>query len=87
MEEGAGRNHGCEESAKKRGGAREGNAAPLLYTLDTRCAASYFARDGSAGVLADAKVANKRVVWNQAVDVKGEDRALTLDARNAVAVD
>jgi len=27
------------------------------------------------------------VVWNQPVDVKGGDKALTLDARNAMPVD
>jgi len=42
---------------------------------------------GRYWVLADAKVANKRVVWNQPVDVKGGDKSLTLDARNAMPVD
>ena len=42
---------------------------------------------GRYWVLADAKVADKRVVWNQPVDVKGGDKALTLDARNAMPVD
>jgi hypothetical protein len=42
---------------------------------------------GRYWVLADAKVANKRVVWNTPVDVKGGDKSLTLDARNAMPVD
>ncbi|HET7096989.1 MAG TPA: hypothetical protein VFJ68_06325 [Casimicrobiaceae bacterium] len=42
---------------------------------------------GRYWVLADAKLANKRVVWNQPVDVKGGDKSLTLDARNAMPVD
>ena len=42
---------------------------------------------GRYWVLADAKVANKRVVWNAPVDVKGGDKALTLDVRNAMPVD
>jgi hypothetical protein len=42
---------------------------------------------GRYWVLADAKVANKRVVWNAPIDVKGGDKSLTLDARNALPVD
>ena len=42
---------------------------------------------GRYWVLSDAKVANKHVMWNQPVDVKGGDRSLTLDERNAMPVD
>jgi hypothetical protein len=38
-------------------------------------------------VLSDAKVANRHVMWNQPVDVKGGDKSLTLDERNAMPVD
>ena len=41
-------------------------------------------RDAVAAVQAGPQ---KRVVWNQPVDVKGGDKALTLDARNAMPVD
>ena len=42
---------------------------------------------GRYWVLSDAKVANKHVMWNQLVDVKGGDKTLTLDARNAMPVE
>jgi hypothetical protein len=42
---------------------------------------------GRYWVLSDARVANKHGMWNQPVDVKGGDKTLTLDARNAMPVD
>ena len=42
---------------------------------------------GRYWVLSDAKVDNKRVMWNQAVDVKGADTSVTLDRRNAMPVE
>src|SRR5450432_1392390 len=42
---------------------------------------------GRYWVLSDAKVDNKRLMWNQPVDVKGADASLTLDPRNAMPVD
>ena len=42
---------------------------------------------GRYWVLSDAKVDNKRLMWNQPVDVKGADTSLTLDRRNAMPVD
>ena len=42
---------------------------------------------GRYWVLSDAKVDNKRLMWNQPVDVKGADASLTLDRRNAMPVD
>jgi hypothetical protein len=43
---------------------------------------------GRYWVLADAKVdANKHIMWNQPVDVKGADASLTLDRRNALPVE
>ena len=42
---------------------------------------------GRYWVLSDAKVDNKRLMWNQPVDVKGTEVSLTLDRRNATPVD
>jgi hypothetical protein len=42
---------------------------------------------GRYWVLSDAKVDNKRLMWNQPVDVKGAGASLTLDRRNAMPVD
>jgi len=42
---------------------------------------------GRYWVLSDAKVDNKRLMWNQPIDVKGADASLTLDRRNAMPVD
>ena len=42
---------------------------------------------GRYWVLSDAKVDNKRLMWNQAVDVKGSDTPVTLDQRNAMPVE
>src|SRR3984893_16165208 len=42
---------------------------------------------GRYWVLSDAKVDNRRVMWNQAVDVKGSDTSVTLDQRNAMPVE
>ena len=42
---------------------------------------------GRYWVLSDAKIDNKHVVWNQPVDVKGADAAVTLDRRNVMSVD
>jgi hypothetical protein len=42
---------------------------------------------GRYWILSDAKVDNKHLMWNQPVDVKGADANLTLDKRNAMAVD
>src|SRR5437773_1127456 len=42
---------------------------------------------GRYWVLSDAKVDNKRLMWNQPVDVNGADASLTLDRRNAMPVD
>ena len=42
---------------------------------------------GRYWVLSDAKVANRHLMWNQPVDVKGGDKSLTLDERNAMPVD
>ncbi len=42
---------------------------------------------GRYWVLSDAKVDNKRLMWNQPVDVKGADASLALDRRNAIPVD
>ena len=42
---------------------------------------------GRYWVLSDAKVDNKRLMWNQPVDVKGTEASLTLDPRNAMPVD
>jgi hypothetical protein len=42
---------------------------------------------GRYWVLSDAHIANRHVMWNQPVDVRGGDRSLTLDQRNAMPVD
>ncbi len=42
---------------------------------------------GRYWVLADAKVGDKRVMWNEPVDLKAGDRSITLDRRNALPVD
>jgi hypothetical protein len=42
---------------------------------------------GRYWVLSDAKVDNKRLMWNQPVDVKGTEASLTLDRRNAMPID
>ncbi len=42
---------------------------------------------GRYWVLSDAKVDNKRLMWNQPVDVKGPETSLMLDPRNAMPVD
>jgi len=38
-------------------------------------------------VLSDAKVDNKRVMWNEPVDVRGGEKSVTLDERNAKPID
>ena len=42
---------------------------------------------GRYWVLADTKVGDKRVMWNEPVDLKAGDQAITLDRRNALPVD
>jgi hypothetical protein len=42
---------------------------------------------GRYWILSDAKIDNRRLMWNQPVDVKGTDASLTLDPRNAMPVD
>jgi hypothetical protein len=42
---------------------------------------------GRYWVLSDAKVDNQRVMWNEPVDVKGGEKSVTLDERNAKPVD
>ncbi len=42
---------------------------------------------GRYWVLSDAKIDDRRLMWNQPVDVKGTEVSLTLDRRNATPVD
>jgi len=42
---------------------------------------------GRYWVLSDAKIDNRRMLWNQPVDVKGADTMLTLDQRNSMPVE
>jgi len=38
-------------------------------------------------VLSDAKVDNRRMIWNELVDLKAGANSFTLDKRNAIPVD
>jgi hypothetical protein len=42
---------------------------------------------GRYWVLSDAKVDNKRLMWNEPVDIRSGEASLTLDQRNPMPVD
>ena len=73
----------CEKGAN----ALKASSVGLATTDATGHALTPQLPAGRYWVLADAKVADKRVVWNEPVDVKGGDKSLMLDARNAMPVD